>query len=51
MNFQGKSISLNEIDKFEAEEITEQDLQYRLEIDKIKERAEEQFMKLDKVLN
>ena len=51
LNFQGKSISLNEIDKFEAEEITEQDLQYRLEIDKIKERAEEQFMKLDKVLN
>lgn len=51
LGFQGKRISLDEIDKFEPKNITEQDLQYRLETGELREQAEEQFLKLDKVLS
>ena len=50
INFRGKIIDLKRISEFKVDSLTEQDLNYRLDISRLKKDAQIHFEKLDKVL-
>lgn len=50
INFKGKYIDIENIDSFNVNELTDKDLDYKLNIDKYKKDALKHFKELDKVL-
>lgn len=51
INFKGKIFDIRNIENLYANELTDEDLNYKLDITNIRENAKKQFEKLDKVLN
>lgn len=51
MNFKGKIIDLSKLDEFDIEKLSDEDLRYKIDINKQKEDANRHFEKLDEVLN
>ena len=50
INFKGKFIDIERIEEFNVNNITEKDLEYKIDIKKSKEEAERHFKELDKIL-
>lgn len=50
ISFKGKILKIDQIDKFNPTSLTENDLNYKLDISEYKNKAELQFRELDKIL-
>lgn len=50
LKYTGKIIDIRKIEEFNVEDLTEDDLKYKLNINKYKKEAEMQFKKLDEIL-
>ena len=50
LNFKGKIIDIKKIEEFKVEEISEEDLNYKLDISKYKLNSHKHFKELDKIL-
>ena len=50
ISYKGKIIDIRKLEDFNVDDITEKDLNYKINIDKYRKEAEKHFEKLDKVL-
>lgn len=50
INYKGKIIDIRKLEDFNVDDITEKDLNYKINIDKYRKEAKKHFEKLDKVL-
>ena len=51
MNFKGKVFDIRDMDNFKVDSITDDDLNYKIDVSYQKKDAQRQFEKLDKILN
>ena len=51
LKFEGKTVDIRQLDKYNVKELlSEENISYRLDIEKVRKEAETQFSKLDEVL-